>query len=99
MSQHAAGSLGDAQPAVWLIYPDVAPVMHRIREAMGEPYFGSQMGGFQRPVQADETFVGRRTSRAGKVHKRGYAEKEPGSQLPAPRRLANFQEPTRDAIP
>ena len=51
--------------------------MHRIREAMREPYFGSQMGGFQKPVQADETFVGRRTSRAGEIRKRGYAEKEP----------------------
>src|SRR5262249_25248122 len=51
--------------------------MHRIREAMRDPFFGSQMGGFRKLVQADETFVGRRTSRAGEVRQRGYAEKEP----------------------
>ncbi len=50
---------------------------HRIREAMREPYFASPMGGFRKPVQADETFIGRRTTRAGEVRQRGYAEKEP----------------------
>jgi hypothetical protein len=46
-------------------------------EAMREPYFGTQMGGVLKPVQADETFIGRRTSRAGERRQRGYAEKEP----------------------
>ena len=36
----------------------------RIREAMREPKFASVLGGRGRPVQADETFIGRRTTRA-----------------------------------
>jgi transposase-like protein len=46
-------------------------LMHRIREAMREPFFGSQMGGSRKPVQADEAFFGRTTSRAGEVRQRG----------------------------
>ena len=62
--------LGVSLKSTWFL-------MHRIREAMREPYFGSLMGGCGEPVQADETFIGRRTSRAGEVRKRGYSEKEP----------------------
>ena len=62
--------LGVSLKSTWFL-------MHRIREAMREPYFGTQMGGVLKPVQADETFIGRRTSRAGERRQRGYAEKEP----------------------
>jgi transposase-like protein len=62
--------LGVSLKSTWFL-------MHRIREAMREPYFASVMGGRGQPVQADETFIGRRTSRAGEVRKRGYAAKEP----------------------
>jgi len=51
--------------------------MHRIREAAREPYLGALMGGRLEPVQVDETFIGRTTTRAGEVRKRGYAAKEP----------------------
>ncbi len=62
--------LGVSLKSTWFL-------MHRIREAAREPYLGSLMGGVQHPVQADETFIGRRTTRAGEVRKRGYAAKEP----------------------
>ena len=62
--------LGVSLKSTWFL-------MHRIREAMREPYFGTVMGGRGQPVQADETFVGRRTSRAGERRQRGYAAKEP----------------------
>jgi transposase-like protein len=62
--------LGVSLKSTWFL-------MHRIREAMREPLFAAKMGGRGQPVQADETFVGRRTSRAGEVRKRGYSEKEP----------------------
>jgi transposase-like protein len=61
--------LGVSLKSTWFL-------MHRIREAMREPFFGS-LGGFRKPVQADEAFFGRTTSRAGEVRQRGYAEKEP----------------------
>jgi hypothetical protein len=51
--------------------------VRRIREAMREPYFATVMGGGGMPVQADETSIRRRTSRAGEKRQRGYAEKEP----------------------
>src|SRR5438445_13273896 len=75
--------LGVSLKSTWFL-------MHRIREAMREPYFGSVMGGRGSPVQADATFVGRRTSRAGEVRQRGYAEEEPlltlvdGKRAPSP---------------
>jgi hypothetical protein len=40
--------LGVSLKSMWFL-------MHRIREAMREPFFGTQMGGFRKPVQADET--------------------------------------------
>jgi transposase-like protein len=62
--------LGVSLKSTWFL-------MHRIREAAREPYLGVLMGGRGEPVQADETFIGRRTTRAGEVRKRGYAAKEP----------------------
>ena len=62
--------LGVSLKSTWFL-------MHRIREAMREPYLGTLMGGRGQPVQADETFVGRKTTRAGEVRKRGYSAKEP----------------------
>lgn len=62
--------LGVSLKSTWFL-------MHRIREAAREPYLGALMGGRGQPVQVDETFVGRRTSRAGEKRQRGYAEKEP----------------------
>jgi transposase-like protein len=82
--------LGVSLKSTWFL-------MHRIREAMREPYFGSQMGGFQKPVQADETFIGRRTSRAGEVRKRGYAEKEPVVTLVDGKQARSFHVPEVNA--
>jgi transposase-like protein len=82
--------LGVSLKSTWFL-------MHRIREAMREPYFGSQMGGFQKPVQADETFVGRRTSRAGEVRQRGYAEKEPVVTLVDGKQARSFHVPEVNA--
>jgi transposase-like protein len=62
--------LGVSLKSTWFL-------MHRIREAAREPYLGTLMGGRGEPVQADETFIGRTTTRAGEVRKRGYAAKEP----------------------
>ncbi len=62
--------LGVSLKSTWFL-------MHRIREAMREPAFAAKMGGRGQPVQADETFIGRRTSRAGEKRQRGYVEKEP----------------------
>src|SRR6516164_2551970 len=61
--------LGVSLKSTWFL-------MHRIREAMREPYF-AKMGGRGQSVQADETFVGRTTTRAGERRQRRYAEKEP----------------------
>jgi transposase-like protein len=61
--------LGISLKSAWFL-------MHRIREAMREPKFAAALGGRGRPVQADETFIGRRTTRAGEKRKRGYAAKE-----------------------
>ena len=79
-------TLGITYKSAWFL-------MHRIREAMREPFFGTQMGGFRKPVQADETFIGRRTSRAGEVRQRGYAEKEPVLTLIGDKRSAHFTFP------
>jgi transposase-like protein len=62
----------------------------RIREAMREPKFASVLGGRGRPVQADETFIWRRTTRAGEVRKRGYANKEPVLSLADDKRVRSF---------
>jgi hypothetical protein len=72
-------------------------LMHRIREAMREPFFGTQMGSFRKPVQADETFIGRRTSRAGEVRQRGYAEKEPVLTLVGDKKVRSFDGPEVNA--
>jgi len=61
--------LGVSLKSTWFL-------MHRIREAMREPYF-AKMGGRGSSVQADETFIGRTTTRAGERRRRGYQEKEP----------------------
>jgi transposase-like protein len=62
--------LGVSLKSTWFL-------MHRIREAMREPYYGKLMGGRGQSVQADETFIGRTTTRAGERRRRGYQEKEP----------------------
>jgi transposase-like protein len=72
-------------------------MMHRIREAMREPYFATVMGGRGQPVQADETFVGRRTSRAGEKRQRGYAEKEPILTLIDGKQVRSFHLPEVNA--
>jgi transposase-like protein len=83
--------LGVSLKSTWFL-------MHRIREAMREPYFGAVvMGGRGDPVQADETFVGRRTSRAGEVRKRGYAEKEPILTLVDGKQARSFHVPEVNA--
>ena len=64
--------------------------MHRIREAAREPYLGALMGGRGLPVQADETFIGRTTTRAGEVRKRGYSAKEPVITLVDGKRARSF---------
>ena len=87
MSTHQLHSmLGVSLKSTWFL-------MHRIREAMREPFFGTQMGGFRKPVQADETFIGRRTSRAGEVRQRGYAEKEPVLTLVGDKKVRSFHVP------
>src|SRR5262249_44164430 len=50
-------------------------LMHRIREAMRETH-PAPMGG-STPVQADETFIGKRTMRNREWYTRGYQVKEP----------------------
>jgi transposase-like protein len=82
--------LGVSLKSTWFL-------MHRIREAMREPYFGAVMGGKGQPVQADETFVGRRTTRAGEVRKRGYAEKEPILTLVDGKQARSFHVPEVNA--
>src|SRR3984893_8284641 len=62
--------LGVSLKSTWFL-------MHRIREAMREPYFAAKMGGRGESAQADETFIGRENTRAGEVRQRGYQEKEP----------------------
>ena len=82
--------LGVSLKSTWFL-------MHRIREAMREPYFGMQIGSDRKPVQADETFIGRRTSRAGEVRKRGYAEKEPVLTLVGDGQARSFHLPEVNA--
>ncbi len=60
--------LGVSLKSTWFL-------MHRIREAMRETHT-SPMGG-SNPVQADETFVGKRTMRNREWVTRGYQVKEP----------------------
>ena len=82
--------LGVSLKSTWFL-------MHRIREAMREPYFGSLMGGRGSPVQADETFIGRRTTRAGEVRQRGYAAKEPILTLVDGKQARSFHVPEVNA--
>jgi transposase-like protein len=82
--------LGVSLKSTWFL-------MHRIREAMREPYFGAVMGGRGEPVQADETFVGRRTTRADEVRKRGYAAKEPILTLVDGKQARSFHVPEVNA--
>jgi transposase-like protein len=82
--------LGVSLKSTWFL-------MHRIREAMREPFFGSQMGGFRKPVQVDEAFFGRTTSRAGEVRQRGYAEKEPVVTLVGEGKARSFHVPEVNA--
>ena len=82
--------LGVSLKSTWFL-------MHRIREAMREPYFGAVLGGRGQPVQADETFVGRRTSRAGEKRQRGYAEKEPILTLVDGKQVRSFHVPEVNA--
>ena len=81
--------LGVSLKSTWFL-------MHRIREAMREPFFGS-MGGFRKPVQADEAFFGRTTSRAGEVRQRRYAEKEPVLTLVSEGKVRSFHLPEVNA--
>jgi len=78
--------LGVSLKSTWFL-------MHRIREAAREPYLGTLMGGRGLPVQADETFIGRTTTRAGEVRKRGYAAKEPIITLVDGRQARSFHVP------
>jgi transposase-like protein len=73
-------------------------LMHRIREAAREPYLGAVMGGRFDPVQADETFIGRRTTRAGEVRQRGYAAKEPVLTLVDGKQARSFHVPEVNAV-
>ena len=82
--------LGVSLKSTWFL-------MHRIREAMREPSFAAKMGGRGRPVQADETFVGRRTTRAGESRKRGYADKEPIVSLVDGGQVRSFHVPEVNA--
>ena len=60
--------LGVSLKSTWFL-------MHRIREAMREPYFGKfGIGGGS--VQADETYVGKTTMRNREWYQRGYVVKE-----------------------
>jgi transposase-like protein len=78
--------LGVSLKSTWFL-------MHRIREAAREPYLGALMGGKLQAVQADETFIGRRTTRAGEVRQRGYAAKEPVVTLVDNRQARSFHVP------
>ncbi len=82
--------LGVSLKSTWFL-------MHRIREAAREPYLGALMGGSSDPVQADETFVGRRTTRAGEVRQRGYAAKEPVLTLVDGKQARSFHVPEVNA--
>lgn len=82
--------LGVSLKSTWFL-------MHRIREAAREPYLGVLMGGRGEPVQADETFVGRRTTRAGEVRQRGYAAKEPILTLVDGKQARSFHVPEVNA--
>jgi hypothetical protein len=82
--------LGVSLKSTWFL-------MHRIREAMREPYFGSVLGGRLEPVQADETFIGRTTTRAGEIRKRGYSEKEPVLSLVDGKQVRSFHVPAVNA--
>jgi transposase-like protein len=78
--------LGVSLKSTWFL-------MHRIREASREPYLGALMGGRGLPVQADETFIGRTTTRAGEVRKRGYSAKEPVITLVDGKQARSFHVP------
>jgi transposase-like protein len=78
--------LGVSLKSTWFL-------MHRIREAMREPYFATKMGGRGQSIQADETFIGRRTTRAGEVRRRGYQEKEPVLTLVSGKQARSFHVP------
>ena len=78
--------LGVSLKSTWFL-------MMRIREAMREPRFGALMGGRGLPVQADETFIGRTTTRAGEVRQRGYAAKEPVITLIDGKQARSFHVP------
>lgn len=78
--------LGVSLKSTWFL-------MHRIREAMREPYFATKMGGRGEAIQADETFIGRRTTRAGEVRRRGYQEKEPVLTLVSGKQARSFHVP------
>jgi transposase-like protein len=78
--------LGVSLKSTWFL-------MHRIREAAREPYLGALMGSRTEAVQADETFIGRRTTRAGEVRKRGYAAKEPVLTLIDDKQARSFHVP------
>jgi transposase-like protein len=78
--------LGVSLKSTWFL-------MHRIREAARDPFLGTLMGGRGDPVQVDETFVGRRTTRAGEIRKRGYAEKEPIVSLVDGKQVRSFHVP------
>jgi len=82
--------LGVSLKSTWFL-------MHRIREAAREPYLGALMGGRGESVQSDETFVGRRTTRAGERRQRGYAEKEPVLTLISDKRARSFHIPEVNA--
>src|SRR5260370_30385589 len=64
---------------------------------MCDHYCETKMGGYGKRVQADETFVGRRTSRAGEVRQRGYAEKEPVLTLVDGKQVRSFHVPEVNA--
>jgi transposase-like protein len=78
--------LGVSLKSTWFL-------MHRIREAAREPYLGALMGDKLQAVQADETFIGRRTTRAGERRQRGYAEKEPVLTLVDGKQARSFHVP------
>ncbi len=82
--------LGVSLKSTWFL-------IHRIREAAREPYLGALMGARNEPVQAGETFVGRRTTRAGEVRQRGYAAKEPVLTLVDGKQARSFHVPEVNA--
>jgi hypothetical protein len=61
------------------------------------PFRVEDESGFQKPVQANETFIGRRTSRAGERRQRGYAEKEPVLTLVDGKQARSFHVPEVNA--